>query len=224
MIGSAFRFASSTLSWTTIWPALVWGLALGAKPAPPSATAIPILVALALDIMRATGAAGRLGLATTIRTERDCWSWRLGPPAETLAILLATTSLALSLRWLIPPLVVPRGAAVPLLPLFGALAAAFGVYVAVHTLVTAQRRGYVRLTETHLTLKRRGFETSLNRSDIDRVRFDVLGPNLQVIASVRGRGAIHVLIVPTKWTTANNVRSFAETLAARLGVSLDAIG
>ena len=213
---SPLRRAATALSWTTIWPFLVWVMALGADRSMPLLTGAPIVVSLALDLMRALGWANRMGFGIKIRQDRNGWSWPVGPAAETTAELVAGASLVLSMRWLVPPLVVPRGTNFPLWPFLGALAAACGITVVVFALVQGRRRSSVRLTERRILIERVRFGTALEPSDIERLRLRTSDSRVEVIADVRGRGAIHVLILPSGWTTAARVRTFAAALGARL--------
>jgi hypothetical protein len=215
---SSLRRAAAALSWTTIWPGLVWVVALGADGSMPVLTGAPIVLSLALDLVRAAGWANRLGFGIKLRQERDGWSWPLGPAAETTAELVAGASLLVSMRWLVPPLVVPRGTSFPLWAFLGALAAACGITVVVFALVRGRRRSSVRLTDRRVLIERVRFGTALERTDIERLRLRTSDARVEVIADVRGRGAIHLLILPSGWTTAARVRTFAAALGARLGL------
>ena len=203
-------------SWTTIWPCLVWVIALATDRSMPLVTAAPIVVSLALDLVRARAWANRLGFGIKIRQERDGWSWPAGPPGETTAELVAGASLALSLRWLVPPLVVPRGTSFPLWVLLGALAAACGIALVVFALVQRRQRSSVRLTDQRVLIERLRYGTALERTAIERLRLRMSDAKAEVIADVRGRGGIHLLVLPAGWTTAARVQTFAAALGARL--------
>jgi hypothetical protein len=220
---SPLRRALTALSWTTIWSGLVWGMAEAADRSMPLATGVLILASLVLDGARASGWAGRIGLGIRVRREGEGWSWPAGPPAQTAAELLALASLAISMRWLVPPLAVPRGGDLPLLPFLGALTAACGLTTVVFALVKGRRRGSVRLTAQQMLIERGRFASAINRSEVDRLRFEASDTRVELLVSVRGRGAIHVLILPAKWTAAAGIRSFATALAEQLQVSV-AIG
>ena len=189
----------------------------------PLATGALIVASLALDGARASGWAGRIGLGIRVRREGDGWSWPAGPPAQTVAELLAGASLAISMRWLVPPLVVPRGADLPLLPLLGALTAACSLTTVIFALVKGRRRSSVRLTDRQLLIERGRFASAIDRSDVDRLRFEASDARVELLVSVRGRGAVHVLILPARWTSAAGIRSFASAIGERLQVPV-AIG
>ena len=213
---SPLRRLVAALSWTTVWPALVWAVALATDPSMPLVTGAPIVVSLALDLVRALGWVNRLGFGIKIRQDRDGWSWPVGAAGEATAELVAGASLALSLRWLVPPLVVPGGTSFPLWVLLGALAAACGIVVVVFAQIQRRRRNSVRLTAGRVLIERARYGTALERSDIERLRLRTSDARVEVIADVRGRGGIHLLILPSGWTTAARVQSFAAALAARL--------
>jgi hypothetical protein len=217
---SRLRRLVGALSWTTIWPGLVWLAARAGDRSMPLATGVLILVLLGLDHGRAGGWASRIGLGIRLRSEAEGWSWPARPPSHVAAEIVAGASLALSMRWLVPPLVVARGEALPLLPFLGALAAVCGLVTVVFALVTGRRRSSVRLTALQLRIERGRFASAIDRGEIDRLRFEARDDRVELLVSVRGRGAIHALILPARWTSAPRIRAFATALAERLQVPI----
>jgi hypothetical protein len=217
---SPLRRALAAVSWTTIWPGLVWVVARATDRSMPLGTAAPILASLALDVACASGWASRVGLGIRVRGDGDGWSWPARPPAQITAELVAAVSLALSMRWLVPPLMVARGERLPLLPFLGALMAACGLVVVVFAQLKGRRRSSLRLTAQQLLIARGRFASAIDRTEIDRLRFDAGDARVELLVSVRGRGAVHALILPAPWTSALAIRSFATALAEQLHVPI----
>jgi len=157
-------------------------------------TGAPIVVSLALDLVRGLEWANRLGFGIKIRQDPDGWSWPLGPPGETTAELVAGASLALSLRWLVRRWS-SRGGQLSAVGVAGRARRRLRHRRGGLRAGPERRRSSVRVTDQRVLIER--CATGPPSSGPPRAPAAAAGDaKVEVIADVRGRGGIHLLVLP----------------------------